>query len=90
MTAIKDAMSQIIQTNMSVKETVMNFEINQFIEMYANLPVQNETLDFQKNMTTSVKPIERIDSSLAEYFLLLSATSVVVERLFCCQRYFYQ
>ena len=32
---------------MSEKETDMNFEINQSIEMYANSPVQNNVLDFR-------------------------------------------
>ena len=36
----------------------------------------------QKNMSTSVKPIERIVSNLAEYFLTPPATSVDVKRLF--------
>ena len=53
---------------MNEEDTVMHFEINQFIETYANSPVQNDLLDFWKNMSTSVKPIERIVSSLAEYF----------------------
>ena len=32
---------------MGEKETVMNFEANQFIETYANSPVQNNVLDFR-------------------------------------------
>ena len=41
---------------------------NQFIETYANSPVQNDVLDYWKNMSTSIKLIERVVSSLAEYF----------------------
>ena len=33
---------------MNEEDTVMNFEISQFIETYANSPVQNDLLDFWK------------------------------------------
>ena len=39
-------MSQIIQINMNEEKTVMNFEINQLIETYANSPAQNDVLDY--------------------------------------------
>ena len=47
---------------MSKQEIVMNFEIYQFIDTYANSSVQNDVLDFWKNISTSVKPIEGIVS----------------------------
>ena len=52
---------------MSKQEIVMNFEIYQFIETYANSSVQNDVLDFWKNISASVKLIERVVSSLFEY-----------------------
>ena len=61
-------MPWIIQNNMSEEKSVTNFEMNQLIETFANSLIQNDVLDFWKNMSTFVKPIERIVSSLAEYF----------------------
>ena len=61
-------MAEIIQNNMSEEKTFIYFEINQFIETYANSPVQNDVLDFFGKTCWFVKPIERIISSLAEYF----------------------
>ena len=37
---------EIIQSNMNEGKTVMNFEINQLIETYANYPAQNYVLDY--------------------------------------------
>ena len=66
--SFKDAMSQLIQSNVNEEKTAMKFEINQCIETYANSPVQNDVLDYWKNMSTSIKLIERVVFSLAKYF----------------------